>query len=781
MLRLFKNYIKYVWLIFAIWCVYLIIIFPRPLFKYPLSTAVYDKEGNLLGAKTATDGQWRFKEIDSVSQKFEACIIAYEDNRFYYHPGVDPLSMAGALRDNVSGKKKRGGSTLTMQIMRLALKNRKRTVLSKLEEISLAIYLEIKYSKEKLLKIYTSYAPFGGNVVGLEAACWRYYHKSPELLSWAEAATLAVLPNAPSLIHPGKNRDELILKRNNLLKKLYDKAVIDKETYEVSLIEEIPIKPISLPQLSPHLVDHLHSKNKNGGSYKTQIDGETQSITNEISAYYTSQNKQNNINNLAIIVLDNEGGNVIAYVGNDYYGRHGKVDMIHAKRSSGSILKPLLYCAMLDEGLMTSRTLLKDVPISINGYAPLNFDKNYRGAIFADEALQRSLNIPFVLMLKEYGIEKTLHKFRKLGLKTINKSGSHYGLTLILGGAEVSLWDLCGVYSSMARSLNNYSLNQSKYSQSDFHSPRLENINQENKFLNFNTPYFNAGSIYETFDALKNLERPNEEGLWQEFNSTRNIAWKTGTSFGHKDAWAIGVDAKYTIGIWVGNADGTSRSNLTGISMAAPILFDVFNRLPDHRWFDIPYDDMKKVNLCNESGYLAGVNCDEVKEKYINVTSAKSVSCIYHKKLNVSCDEQYQVFNECYNIDEITQKNYLDLPADVLAYYKNYNPSYKEIPDFHSDCIDLAFQHKRYEFAIIYPSSFTKILMPKDITGVDQSAVFQASHNDKNASLHWHIDDKYIGTTSEYHTLKITPQKGKHKLTLMDDYGNQQVKYYEVL
>lgn len=778
---MFKKAIKVLGILMGIWFCYLAIIFPRPLFDAPLSTVAYDKAGNLLGAKTAKDGQWRFMEIDSIPDKFKQCIITYEDARFNYHPGFDPIALAGAVKDNLGGNRKRGGSTLTMQVMRLALKNRKRTILSKLEEISLAVYLEIKYSKENLLKIYATHAPFGGNVVGLEAACWRYYHKSPDLLSWAEASTLAVLPNAPSLIHPGRNRDDLKRKRDALLKKLYNKKVINLETYEVALIEEIPLKPKTLPQLAPHLVDHLYNENKNGGSYKTRIDGDVQNICNEIASYYTTLNRQNNINNIAIMVLRNETGEVISYIGNDYYGKHGKVDMIHAKRSSGSILKPLLFCTMLDESFMTSRSLVKDVPISINGYAPLNFDKNFRGAVYADEALQRSLNIPFVLLLKEYGIEKAVHKFRKLGLNSINKSGNHYGLTLILGGAEVSLWELCGVYASMARTLNNFIPNQSKYALNDFHGPTLISKKYEHKNLSFNPSHLSAGSIFETFDALKNLERPNEEGLWQEFNSARNIAWKTGTSFGHKDAWAIGVDANYTIGVWVGNADGTPRANLTGITMAAPVLFDVFNRLPDHRWFEIPYDDMKKVMICSESGFLAGEYCDVVKEKYCNVHASKCAPCIYHKRFNVSCDEQYQVFNECYDIDQITQKNYLELPADVLAYYKTHNPAYIDIPDFHPDCMEMAYQNKRFEFAIIYPSSFTKIMLPKDITGIEQSAVFQASHNDRSASLHWHIDDKYVGTTTEYHSIKITPHKGKHKLTLMDDFGNQQVKYYEVI
>jgi penicillin-binding protein 1C len=751
------------------------------LFNDPLSTVVYDNDGLLLGARISSDGQWRFEQSDSIPQKYIDCLIQYEDKRYYYHFGIDPLGIFGAIKHNLSKKNRRGGSTIPMQVMRMAFKKNKRNVFSKIKESLLSVYLTIRFKKSTVLKIYAANAPFGGNVVGMEAACWRYFGKAPHLLTWAEAATLAVLPNAPSLINVGKNRSSLKLKRDGLLKKMLENNAIDSATYVLSIEEPLPDKPIPLPSYTPHLIDRLNRDKNEIKSHSTTLDKDIQNFCIETAEYYQDLYTQNQINNIAIIVVENETGHVLSYVGNTSKKVKGAaVDMINAKRSSGSILKPILFTALLDEARIAPKSLLPDIPISINGYSPQNFDKSFHGAIGSDEALQRSLNIPFVIKLREYGISKFLNLTRKVGITSLNKSADHYGLSLILGGGEVTLWELCGVYSSMARTLNHFTTSQSKYSSKDWHMPMITNNKSQNKKFDFSPTLFRAGSIYQCFEALKGLKRPDEEGLWEEFSSSKNISWKTGTSFGHKDAWAIGLDKTYTVGIWVGNADGTSRANLTGINTAAPVLFDVFNRLPSSNWFQKPWDDLSKQIICRKSGHIASTNCSTFDTTYINLSSKEIPLCSYHQIKYLSSDEKFQVNAQCYPQDDIVAKSFFILVPEQATFYKNSHPDYLALPDFHPECTSQFGDLSEAQFAILYPNEYTKIFIGKDVTGKDQSAIFRATHNDPNGILYWHIDKQYIGKTEKYHSIEVKILPGKHKLVVMDEKGNQKWKWFEV-
>lgn len=757
-------------------------VLPRPLFDNALSTIVYDNEGKLMGARIAADGQWRFPQPDSLPSKYIDCLIEYEDRRFYYHPGFDPLAIAASIRHNLSSGTRRGGSTITMQVMRLAFKNNRRNVWSKLKETCLSVYLTLRYKKSTVLKIYAANAPFGSNVVGLEAACWRYYGKAPHLLTWSEAATLAVLPNAPSLIHVGKNRNLLKSKRDALLKSLKLHKLIDEETYRLSIDEPLPDKPLPLPMETPHLIEQMKKIKQGHKNNVSTINREMQVFCNEIAAYYQEINAQNRINNIAIMVVENKSGNVLAYVGNTTAPVKGAaVNMVTARRSSGSILKPLLYTALLNEGKLSPQSLVADVPLSINGYAPQNFDKTFKGAIKCDEALQRSLNIPFVVKLREYGIAKFLNLTKKLGITTLNRSADNYGLSLILGGGEVTLWELCGVYSSMARTLNNFTKYQSKYSARDWHMPSLVAQEETSQHRTFSPPVFSAGSIYACFEALKGLKRPDEEGLWEEFSSSKSIAWKTGTSFGHKDAWAIGLDANYTVGIWIGNADGTSRANLTGISSAAPVLFDVFNRLPDGAWFAKPWDDLTRQQICRQSGHMASQYCTEVDTVYINRTSKEFVNCPYHQLKSITDDGMYQANVQCYDSDKVITKSFFILPPDQVAYYKYNHADFEDLPEYHPACKAQIDALNSEQFAILFPSEYTKIFIGDDVSGKAQSAIFKASHNREDGVLYWHIDDQYLGKTQKYHTMEVAPPPGRHKLTIMDENGDQRSKIFEVI
>lgn len=432
---------------------------PAKLFNKPRSTHILDRNGQLIAAKIANDGQWRFPEADSVPTKFEACIIAYEDRRFYKHLGFSPAAVIRAAWQNITtGEVVSGASTLTMQAMRMARSPNPRSVFQKTIEIAWATRAEWKYSKEEILNLYASNAPFGGNVVGLETASWRYFNKPSYALSWSESAVLAVLPNAPGMIYPGRNPAELLRKRNMLLLTLHNSGIISEEDYNLALLEDLPTTPLPLPTNANHLLATA-SKKYDGKRIHSTIKQSLQSESTNILARRLESLRANHIKHGAILIADTETGEVLAYVGNgkSFGDNDGTAnDMITTPRSSGSILKPFLYGAMIESGILTPRRLIPDIPTQYSGFAPKNYDESYSGAVAAEAALARSLNIPAVRMLRDFGIPNFHKTLNESGFTTIINPPSYYGLSLILGGAEVTLWDLVNAYRMMGNTLIRY-------------------------------------------------------------------------------------------------------------------------------------------------------------------------------------------------------------------------------------------------------------------------------------------------------------------------------------
>ena len=744
---------------------------PRTLFQEPYSTVIESKEGELLGAKIARDGQWRFPAQDSVPDKFKKCIVYFEDEYFYQHPGFNPIAMVNAIKQNrKAGKVVRGGSTLTQQVIRLSRKGKGRTYFEKFIEIIKATRLELGYSKNEILELYAAHAPFGGNVVGLEMASWRYFGVQSNQLSWAESAVLAVLPNAPSLIYPGKNQIKLLSKRNRLLLKLHQEGIIDKQTYELAIEEPLPQKPYDLPQIAPHLLQRV-AKEDEGTRVKTTIDYALQNRVNQIARYYYNQYKQNEVNNLAILVIDVSNRNVMSYVGNAPTDRdHQKdVDIIDAPRSTGSILKPLLYAAMLDDGELLPNTLVADIPTQISGYTPQNFNLTFDGAVPAHRALSRSLNIPAVLMLQDFGVNKFYEELQKFKLRDINKTPDHYGLSLILGGAESNLWDLCRTYANLSSTVNHYTKNNAKYRSKEF-----TELNYRNDFepdFGSETDQKNilgAGSIWLMYNAMEEVNRPEGDEAWKFYDSSLKIAWKTGTSFGNRDAWAIGTNSKYVVGIWVGNATGEGRPTLTGVTSAAPILFDVFNLLPRQRWFQTPYKDLDEVEVCRLSGYLAKEECPKIKQ-WVAKKGKSTAVCPYHKKIHLDKTEKFQVNSSCESIDNIVTKNWFVLPPVMAWYYKSQHIEYLPLPSFKEDC--QGTQTTTMDF--IYPKANSKIYLTKNFNSEVQPVILKVAYSERDKELFWYVDDVYKATTKTFHELPISPTSGIHYITVVDAFGNE--------
>ncbi|MEP2670290.1 MAG: penicillin-binding protein 1C [Cyclobacteriaceae bacterium] len=758
---------------------------PDPLFDNPYSTVLEDKDGNLLSASIADDGQWRFPSQAEVPSKFESSILLFEDKRFYSHLGVDPLATFRAIQQNFkAGHVVSGGSTITMQVIRLSRQNHKRTYFEKIIEMILATRLELSFSKREILSMYAAHAPFGGNVVGIEAASWRYFGRKLDDLSWAESAMLAVLPNNPSLIHPGKNRSLLKEKRDRLLERLSEKGVFDEVTLNLAKAESLPQKPLPLPRQAKHLLTRAVQEGHQQTRIKSSIDEALQIQAERILNEHQQRLSGNQVYNAAAIILKVETGEVLAYVGNADAGReHSEmVDVINSPRSTGSILKPFLFAALMDEGKILPQTLVPDVPTLIGGFSPKNFSKDYDGAVPADKALIRSLNIPAVHELREFRYEKFYEVLKNVGITTLTQQADHYGLSLVLGGAEGTLWDITGAYASMARTLNNYFglIGTKRYDKSDFHPPtylKVSELNKQNYELT-ETSWLNASGIWLTFETLKELYRPGEETGWRYFSSTKPIAWKTGTSFGFRDGWAVGTNPEYAVGVWVGNADGEGRPGLTGTEMAAPLLFDLFSLLPGQPWFQQPLSEMEQIKVCSISGQRISSNCGSVNTIWVTSKGLQTQSCEYHKKIHLTMDEKFQVNLNCEKAERIHSANWFVLPPVQEYYFRTKNLSYKPLPPIRSDCGDGS---RLVAMDLVYPKAGASIFIPRELDGSAGMVLFEAAHRSSSSTIYWHLDGEYIGSTRKTHHLSLFATAGAHSLTLVDNDGEILTQPFTIL
>ena len=729
---------------------------PRHLFHVPYSTVVTDRNEELLGARIASDGQWRFPPRNTTPEKIKECLITFEDKHFYHHWGVNPFAIGRAFYQNVKNKRiVSGGSTLTMQTIRLA-RNESRTFREKLIEMIWATRLEFRASKEEILSMYISHDPFGGNVVGLDAAAWRYFGHSADDLSWAESAMLAVLPNAPAMIHLSKGRKTLLDKRNRLLKQLLEKKTIDSSTYELAISEPLPDEPHALPQIAPYLVSRF-SQERNVEYSRSTINKGIQTQVEDLAERWSHEFGRSDIRNLAILVIDIPSNQVVAYCGNVHFDRKqggNQVDVIQAPRSTGSILKPFLYYAMLQEGSLLPDMLLPDVPVNINGFTPQNFSMQFEGAVPASEALARSLNIPAVTMLQRYGVPKFHSFLQQVGLKTINRSSSHYGLSLILGGAEATLWDVTNAYAMMGRSL--LQLPQTSCS-----------LLLPTSRITESTDPFQPGAVWQTFDALKEVNRP-EEIDWKSIPSMQTIAWKTGTSYGFRDAWAVGVTPRYAVGVWVGNATGEGKPGLVGAQTAGPVLFDIFNLLPSSSWFTRPAGIFVEAEVCRKSGHLKGRFCDETDTLLVLPAGLRTEACPYHHLVTLSADESQRIYENCANTEPTLRKSWFTLPPVWEWYYKQHHPEYKPLPPFKAGCGEDTFQPMQF----IYPPMNARIKLPKQLDGSKGFLTVELAHNNPNATVFWHLDETYQAQTQDFHKISLQPAAGKHSLTAVDGEGN---------
>ena len=783
------SVLLFVWWLFCL---------PSPLFKAPLATELLSSEGELLSARIAADGQWRMPAADSVSPRLIAAVINYEDKTFRAHWGISARGFVRAVRDNWSaGRVVSGGSTITMQVARMARGNRARTLVQKLLEAAVATRLEAGYSKDEILRLWLANAPFGGNVVGAEAATRRYYGRSPAELSWAEAATLAVLPNSPALIHPGRSRKALRFKRNRLLDDLVASGNLTLEEAALSKLEPLPEKPRPLPRRAEHLLERLR-KAHGPGRYRSSLDGGLQAEVNALVRRHQSLLVGNQVHNTAALVTEVSSGKVVAYVGNSpdlaparmrpdekrNSGYAPDVDIITAPRSPGSLLKPMLYALAQEDGKLMPKGLLPDVPTSFGKFQPANFYQNYDGAVRANEAIARSLNIPFVYLLQDYGVPRFHAAMRGYGFRQITQPPEHYGLSLILGGGEITMEEINGWFLGMARQLRYFYPRRGSYHPEDFARPTLL-AGQARPMLDGTSSSsgpIGAGATYLTLEALTELTRPDDTGASLRFSSRRQIAWKTGTSFGFRDAWAVGCTPAYVVSVWAGNADGEGREGLVGIRAAAPLLFNIFRALDEYStdapaWFEPPWDDMINLPTCSVSGKLASPDCP-AEDAWVATHSERSPPCTAHQLIYTDAKAVHRVRQDC-GPSPAVPHNWFSLPARQAYYYRHRNPDYRPLPPLHPNCgADPAAVASPMQF--IYPYKNGVLSPVKNWKGATEPIFFELAHQDAETTVFWHLDQEYLGKTRVFHSLSVKVEAGPHLLTAVDEVGNRLERRFQV-
>lgn len=714
---------------------------PIPSLDMEYSKILYDDEGRLLSASIAKDEQWRFPLPTELPKPYKDCVLHFEDEYFYYHPGVNPASILKALKQNVSnGKIIRGGSTLSMQVMRMFRGNRSRTIKQKCIEILGAIKLEWLYPKQEILHIWSSLAPFGGNTVGAQSAAIRYFDRNLDQLSWAEYATLAVLPNAPASIHLNRNKQALLNKRNSLLKKLKNDKIIDEETYQLALTENLPSYNPKIDQNAFHLLQYLTKKHPNLSSYQSTINRQTQLNTASILQDFAAQYQTDGIKNISAIVIDNMSNEVISYVGNVQYNNAIQyVDCAQGQRSFGSLLKPILYAYAIEKGYFLPEEMVKDIPTSIGGFTPKNFDRSFRGMVPFSEMVSKSLNIPAIRTLNYVGLASFHdHLYSDFKLKSIHPDPNHHGLSLILGGAEASLWELARLYHGLIR--NHYELS------SPYDYPHV--LRQDSTTMSTSFRYHPI-TLWHTFHAMKTLNRPPEEQKYQKYGG-REIAWKTGTSYGHRDAWAIGIDKDYTVAIWVGNETGEGRHELTGVKKAAPILFRVFRSLPKKSNFSENMTQAESVKVCLESGMLKGRMCSQSKSIFNHSISHKLRTCNRHTVTKSN--------------DTLFTMNH------VSNYYFN---------KFHG--LEQNTISQEQSIQIIYPENHSILQIPKKLDQEFAQVNATVHSTNQNATLYWFLDDEFIDKTTNKHNLSLSLSPGTHHLFVNDTIGHSSTIHFEVV
>lgn len=731
-----------------------IIPLPEAALWRPSSTLVFDRDGEVLHAFISTDDMWRIQTpLTQISPYLQKSLITYEDRWFYLHPGLNPLALMRAVKQNYRSRKIiSGGSTITMQIARM-LEPKKRTLGNKLIETLRAFQLELRYSKRELLEVYFNIAPYGGNIEGVAAAAWLYFGKEPSQLSLSETALLTVIPNSPNANRPDLHPEQAIKGRNLVLKQLLKHRQISQKEYREAIVETINFGRQSLPKIAPHFCRDLKLNNIQARLYTT-LNRRYQQIAEDLLRIHLDQLESEGITNGAIVVIDNQTHEIITMVGsgdfNDYHN-NGQVNGATAPRSPGSALKPFIYGLAIEKGLISPAHYLEDVPTDFSGYAPENYDRTFNGMISARAALERSLNLPAVALEQALG-EKDLYWLMHQASVSSLRSRKHYGLSIAIGGCEINLLDLSTLYSCMA-------------SGGQLIRPRSLKTERESAAIEL----FQPGTAYIITDILTGLRRPDLPSCW-EFSSLPKVAWKTGTSYGHRDAWSIGYNPHYTIGVWVGNFNGKGARNLVGAEVAGPILFELMNSICRNQqipWFSIP-PSVETREVCALSGQLPGPHCPTLIREYYLPDRSPDQTCECHYAIQIDLATGYRLPPDYEGDRKSKTKVFVQYPPKVGTWMDSCGFKVDRLPELLPDWQGLL---PGTAPIVRSPSLDCQYRLREGIPLQFQKICCEASVGSDVQKIFWFIDGKLLEVVKPGERCFYTPEVGKHKLVCQDNLG----------
>ena len=736
----------------------------------------------MIHAFLTPDEKWRMKtNLDEISPLLRKTIVAKEDKYFFHHPGINPLSIGRAFMKNVLRKKRTSGaSTITMQVAK-ALEPKPRTYVNKMIEIFRALQLEWKYSKAEILQLYLNIVPYGGNIEGVKSASILYFKKNLDHLSLAEITTLSIIPNRPSLLVIGKHNDLIKQERNRWLEKFAADELFTSKEIRDALQEPLTASRGTIPKMIPHLAIKL--KQLPGDIIRTNIEMNIQLKTEKLVQDYSRNLSLRNIRNAAVLIINNKTHEVITYIGSADFKDTidaGQVNGAAAIRQPGSTLKPLLYGMCIDEGLMTPKSIVTDVAVNYDGYSPENYDRQFNGYVSMEYSLEHSLNIPAVKALRILGKERLVQSLALCNFQQVKKDQKKLGLSMILGGCGTSLEELTGLYSVFA--------NDGKYIRPSFYRSDLEGKTDKNfsdrKNLIFASEGNNQAQILSsaaTFminETLSKVNRPDFPLNWQSTERMPKIAWKTGTSYGRRDAWSIGYNKNYTVGIWVGNFSGIGIPEISGANIATPLLFKIFNTIDydsDQEWFQQPTDCDSRI-VCSETGLPPADHCTNlIMDNFIPLISTTQ-RCNNIEEVMISDHEKISYCKTCMPDAGYKKKMYKLIAADMQAYLDERGISYQKVPMHNPDCEKI---FKDGAPSIISPRNGSEYLISKK--NPEALQLSSNTGNDVNR-VYWYINNQFYKAADAKNKQFFIPEEGPVKISCTDDKGRSrdiwiQVKY----
>lgn len=736
--------------------------------QVPYSTQILAADGTILHAFLSKDDKWRlYTEVWEITPLLQKTLIQKEDRFFYWHPGVNPLALGrAALRNLLTGRRTSGASTITMQVVRL-LEPRKRTYGNKLLEAVRAMQLELHYSKEEILQLYLNLVPYGGNIEGIKAASLLYFGKPPQLLSLAEITALAIVPNRPSSLRPDMQQANLLAARNAWLRRFDTRALFDKAVIEDALHEPLQVKRRSAPKEIPHLALRLKQEYPGEPTIRTPIQLQKQRQTEELVKNYVNRLQSKNIHNAAVLVINNTTMKVEAYVGSADFGNPfdgGQVDGVRAVRSPGSTLKPLLYATAFDKGLITPKTILNDVPTNFGGYEPENFDQRFNGPVTVEFALANSLNIPAVKVLKDVSTTALVEQLKKADFRTVGQQAKDLGLSLILGGCGVTLEELTRLFAAFAQ--------EGKVRPFVYGSPAHLPATKQDQ----GREVISAGAAFMITNVLTQVTRPDLPTHFDNTFHLPRIAWKTGTSYGRRDAWSVGYNKRYTVGVWVGNFSGAGVPELSGAETATPLLFSVFNSLDYNSpkgWYRTP-DAVALRKVCAESGDIPSDLCTHPIVDYHLMGVSPYRRCTHRKWVFTDLAGKVLYCPYCLPSHGYERRSFPNLAPELIAYYELKKLPYEKQPPHNPTCERV---YREGAPLIVSPNQGSEYYIRRD---EPQQLLLSCQAANNVEEIFWYVNDKLYQRSSPTEAVFVSPPPGRVKISCSDDKGRNSDIWIEV-